>query len=356
MRQESMQKVRDSLCIFLNYLLVLAAVITISDLFQVGNPNLFLWLVLIVIPFGFFYISKKTPQLIPSPIFIILLAVMSMAEKIMTTYDWGAYYYVIAFVYLIGFFLFYFVKKFLDFLKLNENTASKIPIADIFKNGMGLTTFFTACSSIILLAVVNVDWVKAIADRIWSGILMILSFIFSDIKTEPPVDGKEPLTQNDPQLGGANMSESISQETLDGIRNLMIVLLCIALVIGFILFLYYVYYVIKGLEGAKRGQNKKGKLLENDDVREHCGIEKKSQRKAGSFLFRNNREKIRKLYQKNMIKHKNELIGEQEQSLLRYLTAKECCDKLSKQQLKLAYEKARYSEEEITADDVKSAK
>lgn len=355
MKQESMQKVRDSLCVFLNYMLVLAAVITISDLFQVGNPNLFLWSVLVVVPFAFFYLTKKTPKLIPAPLFIVLLAIMSMAEKIMTTYDRGVYYYVIAFVYLIGYFLFYFAKKFLDFLKLNENTASKIPIADIFKNGMGLTAFFTACSSVILLFVVNFDWVKMIADRIWGGILIILRFIFAGIETKPPIEGKEEFTQQAPQLGGANMSEMVPQETLDGIRDIIIVLFCIAIVIGFILFLYYVYYVIKGLEKTEQ-QSKKGKLLENDDVREHCGIEKKSQRKAGSFLFRNNREKIRKLYQKNVIKHKAELVGEKEQSLLRYLTAKECCDKLSKQQLKLAYEKARYSEEEITADDVKAAK
>ena len=355
MKQESMQRVRDCLCIFLNYLLILAAVITISDLFQVDSPNLFLWTVLVVIPFGIFYLLKKTPQLIPAPIFIVLLAIMSIAEKLMTTQDWGLYYYVIAFIYLIGYFLFYFTKKFLDFLKLNQNTASKIPIADIFKNGMGLTGFFTACSSVILLLVVNVDWVKAIADKIWSGILMILRFIFAGIETQPPAVGQDEMIQNSPQMDGGNMTQGISEQALENVRHLMMVFIGIAMVFGIIFFLYYIYYVIKGLEKTER-ENKKGKLPENDDVRERCGIEKKAQRNVGSFIFRNNREKIRRLYQKNMIKHKNELIGENEQGLLSYLTAKECCDKLSKQQLKLAYEKARYSEEVITAEDVKSAK
>ena len=66
---------------------------------------------------------------------------------------------------------------------------------------------------------------------------MILTYIFSGIHTEPPLEGKEELTQKDPQLGGVNMKEFISEQTLEGIRNLMIVLLCIAIVIGFILFL-----------------------------------------------------------------------------------------------------------------------
>ena len=136
----------------------------------------------------------------------------------------------------------------------------------------------------------------------------------------------------------------------------MIVLLCIAIVIGFILFLYYVYYVIKGLEGSNFRKKKNEKLAENEDVREYCGFEKKSDKQAGNFIFRSNREKIRRLYRKKVAKHKQEIIGEKEPQHLNYLTAKECCDKLSEQKLKLAYEKARYSEETITTEDVKFAK
>ena len=356
MKREWIQNIQDGLCITLNHLLFVAGAITVLDLFQAATPKILLWMSLIVIPVAFYHFTRKTPQLILPPMFIILLGVMSMVEKIMTTHDWSAYYYVITFVYMIGYFLFYFTKKFLDFLQLNQNTASNIPIADIFQNGIGLTAFFTACSSVILLVSANIDWIKAIADKIWSGILMILGYIFSGIETQPPLEGKEELTQKDPQMGGVNMSDVIPEQTLDGIRNIMIAFLIVAIIIGFILFVYYVYYVIKGIERTERQKNKNGKLPENEDVREHCGIEKKVQRKASSFIFRNNREKIRRLYQKKVIKHRKELIGEKEQQQLKYLTAKECCDKLSEQQLKLVYEKARYSEEVISAEDVRFAK
>lgn len=356
MKQDRMQKVRDSLCILLNHLLVLAAVMTVADLFQVENPNLFLWAGSMVIPLGLYLGIKKEPVLIPPVIFILLLGIMAMAESIMKIHDWNVYYYVIAFIYLFGYFFYYFVEKFLHFLRVNENTASNIPIADMFRNGMGQTAFFATCSSIILLGVVNIEWVKAIADTIWSGILLVLSYIFSGIKTEAPVEGKEEFGQKDPQLGGANMSEMIPQQTLEEIRDIMILLLCIAIVIGFIFFLYYVYWVIKDLEGKDRVKSKKGKLPEDEDVREYCGIEKNDQRKLGGFLFRSNREKVRRLYQKKIIKHKEALVGENAQGMLKYLTAKECCDKLSEQQLKQAYEKARYSEEVITAEDVRTAK
>lgn len=356
MKQDSMQKVQDCLCIILNHLLFIAGAITVLDLFQVNRNNILLWTILVVVPLGFYFILKRVPKLILPPVFMILLGVMSLAETIMKTNDWSIYYYVITFLYLIGYFIYYFTKRFLDFLRLNQNTASNIPIQDIFKNGIGLTVFFSACSSVILLISANIDWVKAIADKLWSGFLMILTYIFSGIHTEPPLEGKEELTQKDPQLGGVNMKEFISEQTLEGIRNLMIVLLCIAIVIGFILFLYYVYYVIKGWEGSNFRKKKNEKLAENEDIREYCGFEKKADKQAGNFIFRNNREKIRRLYKKKIAKQKKELIGEKESQQLNYLTAKECCDKLSEQQLKLAYEKARYSKEEITIEDVRLAK
>ena len=108
MKREWMQNIQDSLCIILNHLLFVAAAITVLDLFQADSPKLLMWMILGVIPLVVYYFIPKSPVLIPPPIFVILLGVMSMAEKIMTTNDWATYYYVITFVYLIGYFLFYF--------------------------------------------------------------------------------------------------------------------------------------------------------------------------------------------------------------------------------------------------------
>jgi hypothetical protein len=198
---------------------------------------------------------------------------------------------------------------------------------------------------------------KAVADQIWKGILVILGYIFGGIDTEPPIGYKEEFTQEDPQIGGgANMSEVIPEQTLETIRNVIIVITIMAIVIGFILFLYFVYYVIKGRDKALIGKKQRDLLPENEDIREYCGIEKKSQRRTGGFFFRNNREKIRRLYQKKVLKRKAEIIQDQEQNKLKYFTARECCDRLAEEQLKAVYEKARYSEETITSEDVRLAK
>lgn len=355
MKQEWMKNIQDSLCIILNHLLFVAAVITVMDLFQADGPSILLWLAFVVIPFVYFYVTKKTPVLIHPSMFIIILCVLSLVEKIMKASDWEIFYYVIAFVYLIGYFIYYFTKQFLTFLKLNQNTASKIPIADIFQNGIGLTAIFTACSSVILLLCFNFDWVKAIADVIWSGIRLLLSYLFSGMETPPAVPEKEEMAPQNPQMGSAGIADGIAIDSLGWLRDIMLVMVIAGLVVGGILFIYYIYFMIKGRDRAKKDKKANKKLSKNDDVREFCGIERNESRKSAVFVFRNNREKVRRIYQKKIMKHKNKIVGEQEQQL-RYLTAKQCCDKLSEQQLKLVYEKARYSEQTISAEDVRLAK
>lgn len=355
MKRELMQRTRDILCIVLNHILLVAVVITLYDLFQAGNPNIFLWMLLVVVPLGIYYVTKKPQKLIPPAMTIFFIGMLSLIEKIMKATDWDVYYYIFAFAYLMLYFVYYFTNKFLAFLQLNQNTASNIPIADIFRNGIGLTVLFSAYSSVILFLSVKFDWVEAIANRIWIGIAAFLRQIFAGIHTEKLPPQREEDIPPEQSFNDGDIRDYIPENTLDDLRNMVLVLLCIAFVIGFILFLYYVYWVIKGLENSQIEKKRKGKLPDNEDVREYCGIEKTSQRKVSTFVFRNNREKVRKLYQKKVTKRKQELVGEQEEKL-KYLTAKECCDRLSEQHLKLVYEKARYSKEDITAEDVRLAK
>jgi len=92
------------------------------------------------------------------------------------------------------------------------------------------------------------------------------------------------------------------------------------------------------------------------DIRESCTIEKAQKEGKSRFSVRNNHEKIRKIYRKQVLKNKIAIIGDLHAEALQYLTAKECCDKFAAEQLKKMYEKARYSAEKITSDDVGVAK
>lgn len=357
MKREWLEKAQDGLIIILNHLLFIAAAITVLDMFQAESPKMFLWISTLIIPFFFYQMTKRPQKLLPPPFFIILLGILSMIEKIMRINDWEMYYFVIVFVYLAGYFLYFFSKQYLQFLSLNENSAANIPEQEIFRNGIKQTLVFGAGSFIVLIMTANIDWLKKIADQIWNWIMDILRYIFAGLET--PVEQEVPMEEVQEMasdMGGAVTGIVFPEIVQDIVIAIVTCFVFIAFIMGCLLMFLIIYQFLKEyLMPYQRKKNKK-ELQSNEDVREYCGIEKKSQRRESVFSFWNNREKIRRLYQKKVLKRKQELIGEKEQQQLEYLTAKECCDKLSEQNLKMMYEKARYSAEDVTAEDVKWAK
>ena len=104
------------------------------------------------------------------------------------------------------------------------------------------------------------------------------------------------------------------------------------------------------------------KLQTGIDIRETCTIEKNKKETNRWFSLLNPQEKIRKIYRKQVLKHKSQIIGDYNPENLEHMTAKECCNKMisdnkfSPDNLKMVYEKARYSAEEITPEDLKLVK
>ena len=141
---------------------------------------------------------------------------------------------------------------------------------------------------------------------------------------------------------------------------LMIVVVCV----GFVVLV--VFAVVKGIQFLRnrfyQAKEKEGSELYNgQDIRESCAIEKRGKESPGWFAFLNNRERIRKIYRKQVLKHKDSIVGDRSVGALEYMTAQECCRKLPEEKdsagaLKDIYEKARYSEQDITSDDVRRIK
>jgi 16S rRNA C1402 (ribose-2'-O) methylase RsmI len=103
-------------------------------------------------------------------------------------------------------------------------------------------------------------------------------------------------------------------------------------------------------------------LLEGGvDIRESCDIEREERTVSTWFGFLTPREKIRRIFKKQVWKNKDKIVGMRSPDTLEYLTAKECTDKISKgqaapEELTKLYEKVRYGHEEVGNDDVKRAK
>jgi hypothetical protein len=97
------------------------------------------------------------------------------------------------------------------------------------------------------------------------------------------------------------------------------------------------------------------------DIRESCDIEREEKTASAWFAFLNPREKIRRIFKKQVWKNKEKIVGMRSYDMLEYLTAKECTEKISEEQaapgeLTKLYEQARYGKEDVGNDEVKRAK
>ncbi len=358
MKQEWVEKAQDVSTILLNHLLIIAAIITIFDLFQVENGLILVCILSLLIPFGYYYFTHRKQKLLLPPLFIILLQIFAVLERIIQATDWQSCYLIIAFVYLAGYFVCYFLKQYVKFLSLNQNSASNIPENAILQSGMKQTVVFAGISTVVFLMTVNFDWVKKITDMLWTWFLYWLGSIFSGMQTPPPEEEMpmQDINQAASEIGNAVDREMFPVFMQETVKAIVTCVVFVAFVGGCILLMLLIYEFIKNYLTPLKQKKNSNVLKENEDIREYCGFEKNSAKKEKGFLFLNHREKVRRIYLKKILKRKKELIGERAQKQLKYMTAKECCDRLSEQNLKHIYEKARYSEVDISAEDVHLAR
>ena len=165
MKREWIMRLQDMLVIVMNHLLFVAVALTVLDLFDKENTKLLLWAVMVIVPVFYYYVrikAEKIPvfyavhlflclgfclipaeqitkalmivivlfysiwsiylkmsskmgkqELIPAPFVIVLIGILEMIEKIRSKNDWAIYYLIIAFVYLLAYFIHYFVNQYM---------------------------------------------------------------------------------------------------------------------------------------------------------------------------------------------------------------------------------------------------
>ena len=348
MEKKYLEKTQDILVLILNHLLFVGGILTILDLFQVQNTNLFLWIGMIFLPI--FLYSKRvigTPKLIPIPCMIIGFAVLSMLEKQQTVNDWSMYYFVFVSIYLIGYFIFLFIKRYREFISLNENSAGNKAEQEIFQNGMRQTLFYCAGSFLIFSIVGTWDWLVKIFNGIGDALVVLLRQMFAGLKVTIREEVPQNVMQNMTSESNGTVGQATQMELSDTFLKTMIVIFSIAAVIAFFVLTYLIWkYYRVHFKLHKKNKNE-NELQMTGDIREKCEVTQKKKKKRDSwFAFLSYRERVRKMYRKKILASKEVLVGDCENQRLEYLTAKECCEQLGENELRVMYEKARYSEED----------
>ena len=308
----------------------------------------------------FYVISSIKIRLAEIPQEVVFMPVVSIAifggthiiEEFFLKNGWGHYYFFLTFLYVIAYFFYYFLERYLNFILVNKNSASNIPEAEIFRSGMKQTGVYVACGVAIMLLCVNVEWLSYIIRLVGRGLLAVIRFFVSFLIQ----DTVKPETTQQAQGNRGDMAGFLEKGEAHPFWIFLEKVLMAAVFVGIIAAI--IVGLVKGYQFLRknfRKIEKKHQEVQNGlDIRESCEIERGSGERSRWFSFLNNTEKIRKMYRKRVLKSKALIVGTSGNKELEYLTAKECCDKISADSLKEIYEKARYSNENITADDVRN--
>ena len=142
--------------------------------------------------------------------------------------------------------------------------------------------------------------------------------------------------------------------------DVLMVIACIALFLwlAFLLFKASVKLIhfLQRRFGERHTQILTEESLAVFDIHEKCDMIRSVRKKESRFFgFLNPAERIRKLYRKRVLSAKI-LTNENALEQLSSYTARECAGKLEIPSMAKIYEKARYSKEEVTSEDVKEMK
>lgn len=344
------------------FVLVHLAGVMLFVLLPVSNPVqkiLLLAAVAIAVIYSFYLrlaAKERTDSPLHPAVAVGIVAAALLIQNSQGQQDWEIYYISVIIGYLAGYYVQFYMEQYFDFLMVNKSSNGNIPEKDILRSGMGITLLYTAMGVLVLLVTANIEWLAAIMVQVKRFLLWLLRFLFRN-SSKAETDIVEEVQQEQPQetmqqMFGETAEASAFWEVLEKI-------IMVALAVGLVVLLIYLLWKLIAFLRERFGQKVGAKTVNLEhgvDVREKCEIEKRKVRRKTLPIFRNPAERIRKIYQKQVLAGKKQLIGDLPDKHLEYMTAKECGDGLERTILTEIYEKARYSTEECTMEDVRNLK
>ncbi len=250
------------------------------------------------------------------------------------------------------FFICYFLMNLSKFAFFNKDSTQNLSQRRIIARSIGYVIMFVLVVMLAGLLLTRFEEVDYLSGFLFMAIRWIIwAFIFV-ISLLPQLFNEEYEAPNLPerymQIGGGE--DSAIAKVLGYLFTVAVIIAigwgCLIAARKFVRFL------------SERRQRKQ--INETDgaeDIREKCDIEKKG-RSLREFLNSfSEEEKIRRLYKKTVIANRKRINGVTETTKeLGYYTAHECAEKINRERMGEIYDKARYSQETCSAEDVREMK
>lgn len=411
MKQKYLGIAEECLAIVANHCVLVAAFLTLVGCFGQTDAHIGLWIVAVALPLFFYFLRRKLANFLlffllhiiwpfvailitgnnltfcamytvlvgvhavmsiknkvkdhdkkmeaPSALLaVVVFSVGMLMQSIWGMKSWTNYYMILVFVYFACYYVYLYLNQYARFMLFNKNSTANIPEKEIFTSGFTQTVVYTAGGLGILFLTSNVEWMSYIAGIIGNALLKFIRFLIENVHFSGG-DDHGVLGEDDMYKAG----EQLKREPVEANEMFEGVLLAVIKVFIVILIILFIFVLIKAFrdmwENYTINKVSEEMMSAKNEVREKLSIEKdgKEERKGRNlFGFMDNKEKVRKYYKKRVAKEKLAIVGDLDAENLQYLTSKECCDKISARNLQNVYDRVRYSEDEITADDVKKAK
>lgn len=310
------------------------------------------------------FLRIKTEDWIETPVnkwvAVGAAALLFIMENTQGQKNWEAYFVIPLVIFLVLNFVLNYLEQYEYFLLVNKSSSGSIPQKEMFRCGIRSVLMFSVIAMIVLMGISNVAWMMPFLIFLRN----IVSFLVR-LLTRKRGNGEVPE-----EVGGLKpeeMTEDISfvqdhVETFWLWEVLEKVMMFGSFLLAAAICMYGLYRLF--LFCYARFQEKivvKEAMLDSvNDVREKCDVDQKSDRQRkgirGFFAAQNPREKIRRLYKKEVWNSRKMLGKDADSGMLSRMTAAEWGRRMDKEILAGYYEKARYADEDCTAEDVRNAK
>lgn len=342
-----------------------ASAAALGALFNIQSPSAGWLYVLAAVIYVFYSIVHRLRSEDPQdgrlgmPFVVGLSAVSLFMQHYQGYPEWDSWYIGGLIAVFALYFLSSYLEHYLEFVSVNESSTGHIPEREIFSSGGRMMLLYVAFSVLVLFLTSSFGWLRAILNMVREIIFAILRVLLSGIKNEEP---ELTVTEMPEQSGGGGW---VFPEGNEGfiLWDILEVVAVVAIV-GAIL--YVIVRLLLRLPAFIRDRMGRGRTFRTEsaegdvvDVREACAIEKpkKGERFRNPFAFLSTEERIRRLYKKHILSAgRVQKLATGTDVWPALLTAREWGQRLEQKELAAPYEKARYSGQGCTAEDLKAMK
>lgn len=298
-----------------------------------------------------------------------VLWVLYLTDGRMSGGKWGEFLLYIGTGFAAGYFLRYFLHRFLRYMDVNSRTTENIPAGHVFGSAVMLAGGFTAGAAGIMILGSSRALTDRIGEAIWGLITCFLTFLVSLLLKETPNEEESVLSEaGDPNAGMGFFPEpgepSLLAQVLEAIVEFIVVLGLLALAA---LAVVALIRLIREVFGRRKKSQEREDGLGRDLV-EKLEKRKKRQKDEGETFFSrvgkamSPEERIRRIYRKTLEREFAFWKHEKKADISEGATPRECCQELFPEHGQSAfafaclYEKARYGNGLCSGEDVKRAR